>query len=87
MRTKDRDQFNTYLKEEYAQYIRNEAIARNKPISQVIEAMVDVYAMNDLTKNAARLSQRYLGYPLNEQQKSQLAHLRRTIDRILLDNK
>lgn len=87
MRTKDRDQFNTYLKQEYAQYIRNEAVARNMSSGQVVETMVDLYAMNDLMKTATRLSQRYLGYPLTDQQKSQLAHLKRTIERVLLDNK
>jgi hypothetical protein len=78
-----RAQFNSYLKPEYAQYIRDEAVAMDKPVGEVVEDFVDIARMKDLRFVLRRFIRLVSGRTLARDQRQYLERLRAEIDLVL----
>lgn len=84
---RQRQQFNVYLRSEYAQHIRDEAAKLDSPIGEVIEDMWDAYSMANLRDVVRQFIRRVSGRKLPMDQRHYLERLQAEIALVLAENK
>jgi len=85
-KTKDRNQFNCYLTEEYADYLRFLSTKKNVSIGEFIESLLELYRMDTLNPVISRLTERLTAEDIPEKVISQLPLLAKRVESLISAN-